>query len=88
MAAAKRWRRGGVNSSGAVEGDSSAAAASASSERREQRDLVAGGEHLVGARVPAVDEDDPRGPGFETESLDQRAHGGGLGRQEGLLCAA
>src|SRR5665647_1290668 len=88
MAAAKRCcgggGGGGVTPSRKIAGGPSAAAASPSPERREQRDLVAGFEHPVASGVHAVDEDDPRGAGFETETLDDRAHVRGLGQQEGV----
>src|SRR5450830_1312564 len=74
MAAAKRWR-GGVTPSREPAGRPCAAATSPSPERREQRDLVAGLEHPVASGVHAVDEDDPRGAGFETETLDDREIG-------------
>src|SRR5450756_2453363 len=85
MAAAKRCRGGGVTPSREPAGGPCAAAASPSPERREQRDLVAGLEHPVASGVHAVDEDDPRGAGFETETLDDRAHVRGLGQQEGAV---
>src|SRR5450830_1669100 len=88
MAAAKRCRGGGVTPSREPAGGPCAAAASPSPERREQRDLVAWLEHPVASGVHAVDEDDPRGAGFETETLDDRAHVRGLGQQEGVLRAA
>ena len=83
MAAAKRWRRGGADCSGAVPRVTRARPPrQPPPSGGNSDDLVAGGEHPVGAGVHAVDEDDPRGAGFETETRDQRAHGGGLGRQE------
>src|SRR5665647_3606685 len=92
MAAAKRCGGGGgggggggVTPSREPAGGPCAAAASPSPERREQRDLVAWLEHPVASGVHAVDEDDPRGAGFETETLDDRAHVRGLGQQEGVL---
>src|SRR5674476_379402 len=80
MAAAKRCcgggggGGGGVTPSRKIAGGPSAAAASPSPERREQRDLVAGFEHPVASGVHAVNEDDPRGAGFKTETFDDRAH--------------
>src|SRR5450759_4194796 len=92
MAAAKRCRGGGggggVTPSREPAGGPCAAAASPAPEWREQRDLVAGLEHPVACGVHAVDEDDPRGAGFETETLDERAHVRSLGEQEGVLRAA
>src|SRR5450759_4261045 len=92
MAAAKRYgdggAGGGVTPSREPAAGPCAAAASPSPERREQRDLVAGLEHPVASGVHAVDEDDPRGAGFETETFDDRAHVRGLGQREGVLRAA
>src|SRR5665647_3675548 len=89
MAFAKRCRGGGsgggVTPSREPAGGPFAAATSPSPERREQRDLVAGLEHPVASGVHAIDQDDPRGAGFETETLDDRAHVRGLGQQEGVL---